>query len=364
MCIHKIFLLFRIIFQFFIVKFLIISAAVLYNEHQNLNQPYPLSARSKMETNSLRFFAEAAKDLNFTKTAKRLFISQQNLSNHIARLEQYYGVSLFDRKPHLALSYAGEVLLAYATNFNLEEDNLKNVLLDIKEKERGILRIGCSPTRTNIVIPHLIELFLKEYPNVQIQLYQLHTDEAGEKLLRGELDFSIGPDLERIHLPNLVTSPLFRDCLYLMVKKPLLQKYLQKDLSEVLEEAKNGIDIREYSGLPFVDVRTANIFKDVFKYAGCEPNFIITTRFLLHSQQNMYENIAASITTRTIYLHISQYMDPDVLFLPLKPIPGMPLHDIAFIRHRRKYLSRYGQQFMEITSAYFERLDREHPMTD
>ena len=40
-----------------------------------------------MDTNSLYYFAEAAKDMNFTKTAKRLFISQQNLSNHIMRLE-------------------------------------------------------------------------------------------------------------------------------------------------------------------------------------------------------------------------------------------------------------------------------------
>ena len=65
-----------------------------------------------MDTNSLLYFAEAAKDLNFTRTAKRLFISQQNLSNHISRLEDYYRVKLFERKPHLALTYSGEVLLA------------------------------------------------------------------------------------------------------------------------------------------------------------------------------------------------------------------------------------------------------------
>ena len=40
-----------------------------------------------MDTVSLIYFSEAAKDLNFTKTAQRLFISQQTLSNHIARLE-------------------------------------------------------------------------------------------------------------------------------------------------------------------------------------------------------------------------------------------------------------------------------------
>ena len=60
-----------------------------------------------MDVNSLIYFIEASKDLNFTQTAKRLFISQQNLSNHIARLEEYYSVKLFERKPRLALTYAG-----------------------------------------------------------------------------------------------------------------------------------------------------------------------------------------------------------------------------------------------------------------
>ena len=36
---------------------------------------------------SLRCFSVAAEELNFTRAAKRLFISQQALSNHISKLE-------------------------------------------------------------------------------------------------------------------------------------------------------------------------------------------------------------------------------------------------------------------------------------
>ena len=54
-----------------------------------------------MELNSLYYFSELAKDLNMTRTAQRLYISQQTLSNHIARLEDYYGTRLFNRKPSL-----------------------------------------------------------------------------------------------------------------------------------------------------------------------------------------------------------------------------------------------------------------------
>ncbi len=51
-----------------------------------------------MDLTSLYYFSELAKDLHMTRTANRLFISQQTLSNHIQRLEKYYGTKLLYSK--------------------------------------------------------------------------------------------------------------------------------------------------------------------------------------------------------------------------------------------------------------------------
>ena len=67
-----------------------------------------------MDLISLYYFSELAKDLHMTRTANRLFISQQTLSNHIQRLEDYYGTKLFYRKPSLSLTTAGEFVLSFA----------------------------------------------------------------------------------------------------------------------------------------------------------------------------------------------------------------------------------------------------------
>lgn len=55
---------------------------------------------------NLEYFLVAAEELNFTKAAKKLFISQQSLSNHISNMEKEFDVILFNRTTPLTLTYA------------------------------------------------------------------------------------------------------------------------------------------------------------------------------------------------------------------------------------------------------------------
>ena len=48
---------------------------------------------------NLEYFLVAAEELNFTRAAKRLYISQQSLSNHISNLEKEFDIALFHLHP-------------------------------------------------------------------------------------------------------------------------------------------------------------------------------------------------------------------------------------------------------------------------
>ena len=74
-----------------------------------------------------------------TKTAERLFVSQQTFSNHIIRLENELGVKLLHRKPTLSLTYAGEKVLSFANVINKEYANLQDVLSDVEEEKKGVI---------------------------------------------------------------------------------------------------------------------------------------------------------------------------------------------------------------------------------
>ncbi|MBA9006746.1 LysR family transcriptional regulator [Thermomonospora cellulosilytica] len=63
----------------------------------------------------LRYFAAVAEELNFTRAAARLFVSQPALSKQIRALERRLGFELFERRPRaLALTEQGAALLPAA----------------------------------------------------------------------------------------------------------------------------------------------------------------------------------------------------------------------------------------------------------
>ena len=67
-----------------------------------------------MNLNTINYYIATVEEMNITHAAQRLFISQQALSNHIARLEEELGVKLFNRSPVLSLTYAGKRFYDYA----------------------------------------------------------------------------------------------------------------------------------------------------------------------------------------------------------------------------------------------------------
>lgn len=310
-----------------------------------------------MDTLSLIYFSEAAKDLNFTKTAQRLFISQQTLSNHIARLESAYRVKLFERKPRLMLTYAGETLLDFARNYKINEDNLKTLLTEISEQETYQLRIGCSPHRTSMVMPILADRFAQKYPNVQLAFYSHHSNQLIDMLLTGELDCAVA--IDKVSNPLLVSTSLFTDRIYLMVSRKLLMRYFKGRTELLIQKSReNGADLADFIEVPFLDIRSANIIRDVFACCGLTPKFAITTNYPQYAIPYYFESIAASLITGTTYSNLKHFVSEDILFFLVNTPGTLPIHDISFIRSQKRHMSKYGKYFFEVTMEYFAELSK------
>ena len=106
-----------------------------------------------MNTTGLQYFLTVAEEMNFSRAAQRLFISQQSLSGHIQRLEKYFGVQLFERRPVLKLTAAGEQMRLYAEYILRAEQQMTSRLADLSRENTGKLSFGCSRSRAEQFLP-------------------------------------------------------------------------------------------------------------------------------------------------------------------------------------------------------------------
>ena len=316
-----------------------------------------------MDIISLYYFSELAKDLHITRTANRLFISQQTLSNHLARLEEYYGVQLMYRKPSLALTCAGEFVLSFADVVNKEHTNLKDILSDVEKQEIGVLRFGASPLRVNTCLPNILPEFTARYPRVELRI----TDDMSARLepmvLSGELDFAAvlsgKPD------PELVSDQLMLDPVYLCVSDTLLREYYGKETESLKERAIHGADVADFAKLPFClhSNRLGQRITECFLERGITPNTYVISSGTLVSVSLCIERLAACFATHMRLANQRERIPKDINIFPLYA-HGEPLtQTLTLIRRKDRYLAHYSKLFLDLLFRYFsdvEHIQMEH----
>src|SRR3954464_10435966 len=99
-----------------------------------------------IELRLLRYFTAVAEEGHVGHAAARLFISQPALSQQIRALEEQVGVPLFTRHARgVALTEAGEVLLAEAREVLARSDRLEEAIDELGRGETAGLRVGIPP---------------------------------------------------------------------------------------------------------------------------------------------------------------------------------------------------------------------------
>lgn len=175
-----------------------------------------------MNFSSMDYFVMVARERSFSRAAERLHITQQTLSAHIAKLEGELGTKLLVRSIPLELTYAGEVFLEYALDFQRRASSLEREFQDITENQRGLLRIGINYTRGDIVIPPLLIRFQQEYPNIAIRLVGEINTNLSALLENGEIDLAIAP--LPVVPPAVQTEDFYQEEYVLVVSKALLNR--------------------------------------------------------------------------------------------------------------------------------------------
>lgn len=209
---------------------------------------------------NLYYFRVAAEELSFTNAAKRLFISQQSLSNHISRLENEFGVILFNRTQPITLTEAGKSLYASSKVLLHQKEQIEKSMQDIRDFRKGELTLGISTSRGAVMLPKILPKFRSAFPQIKLNLVEGTTKEINQALFEGRADLCIGfaiNDPEKVHEELLHTESLV--C---VIPNSFLPRYLKID-STLIPGSVQSFNI--FADCPFIKMPKQTWLGEMFE---------------------------------------------------------------------------------------------------
>ena len=145
-----------------------------------------------MELRTLHYFTVVAQELNITRAAEKLNMSQPPLSNQIKTLEEELGVQLFIRgKRHLELTEEGGLLLRRAVQIQELADKTRQEIASLREGMTGTIYLSMVEGRAPFLAAQWIAGFQEEFPLVRYNLWNGSSDDVLDRLHKGLADLAV-----------------------------------------------------------------------------------------------------------------------------------------------------------------------------
>lgn len=227
---------------------------------------------------SREMFLLTVEEMSFTNAAKKAFITQQCLSSHIKKLEDEYAVKLFERKPKLALTKAGESLYYSLRKIQIAEQAIKEKLIDIKEGLKGEIILGINSSRVRILLPRIYAAYHQRFPKVKISIIMDDMLPLSHRLLDGKIDLLLGVDC--VANKNFNFQAVAEDEVFMVATDTLLEKYADTPEHYRQTLVKGVIDLHNFPKLPtasnFSGSTLSNLVERYHNYFNIPRNVVLS----------------------------------------------------------------------------------------
>ena len=291
-----------------------------------------------MELRVLKYFVAVAEELNITKAAEKLNISQPPLSNQIRALEDELETVLFIRgKRHLQLTESGQLLYRHAKEIlSLSEKTSSEIKL-MGKGMNGTISIGLVEGSAPDIASKWIESFILKYPDVKFRIMDGNSDELIERLRSGLINLAV------------ITSPYDQTLLNgFKVGQEKMTAFMSLD-NELAQKPGDTINLADLKDQPLiVPSREAinNMIYKWFKEIDSEPRIVCKMDNYLDVAALAGCNIGISLFPRTSYVLNQRIVAKEIvnsgryveyMFVWLKGKP-LPITDETFIDHVKSQL--------------------------
>lgn len=164
------------------------------------------------------------------------------MSKQIAELEDALCVRLLERLPRgCRLTEAGKILADNAQRWRSLENDATRAIEEYRGLKRGRLAFGASLTIGGYLLPDVIAVFHRQFPEIKLQIEMANTEHIQHSLLTGTID--VGLTEVPLESEKLVSSVSFKD--YLVVIAPAKHPLLKKSGVPVREICRERFILRE-----------------------------------------------------------------------------------------------------------------------
>jgi DNA-binding transcriptional LysR family regulator len=141
----------------------------------------------------LKYFLTIYEEGSVLKASEKLNISQPSISIALKELETEFGTALFQRQHKgMTPTEEGEELYKLSESLLSQVDELKRVIKDLGNGKK-VLRLGVPPMIGLAVLPVLYGGFVKENPDVQLEIKEAGRKELVKLLKENRVDMVLLP---------------------------------------------------------------------------------------------------------------------------------------------------------------------------
>lgn len=166
---------------------------------------------NEIDLRLMRAAVTIADDLNFSRAAARLHISQPALTKQIQDLEGFLGAAVFDRDhQHVSLTDAGSAFVEEACLALAHHQRAIQAARSIAKGAEAVLNLGLSPYIDPLLTSIVSTVQLPLFPDLQLHFSSDYSLELVRKVDSGELDLALvteGPQSGRLASVELMESP-------------------------------------------------------------------------------------------------------------------------------------------------------------
>ncbi|QRR01220.1 hydrogen peroxide-inducible genes activator [Dyadobacter sandarakinus] len=171
-----------------------------------------------MNIQQLEYIVAVDNYRHFVQAAEHCNVTQPTLSMMIRKLEEELSIKIFDRtKQPVVPTGIGREVIDQAKTVLREASRMSEIAKHFNGDLSGELRIGVIPTIAPYLLPHVVNPFITEYPQIRLHVSEMITERIITDLKTGNLDAGIVASLAEES--SLYEIPLYKERFFAFVSE-------------------------------------------------------------------------------------------------------------------------------------------------